>query len=292
MASAWWPISTAVPTTTSWTAASPSWSAWPTAAPRARRSTPATAPASWCRSRTASWRPRRRRRASRCPTRAGTRSASSSSPPTPTTRCKARTVVEHTATEEGLTVLGWRTVPTETGDLGQIAFGRHAAHPAGVRRPVGSRRRHHGARAARLRAAQAGRARRRRRLLPVAVGPHHRLQGHAHLRAAAPVLPRPARPHLRVGPGARALPLLDQHVPQLAAGPPVPLPLPQRRDQHAGRQPQLDAGPRGAARDVADRRGPVARSTRSARRRRATRPASTRCSSCCISAGARCRTPC
>ena len=34
---------------------------------------------------------------------------------------KARTVVEHTALEEGLTVLGWRTVPTETEGLGQIA---------------------------------------------------------------------------------------------------------------------------------------------------------------------------
>ncbi len=36
---------------------------------------------------------------------------------------KARTVVEHTAIEEGLTVLGWRTVPTETQDLGHIAVG-------------------------------------------------------------------------------------------------------------------------------------------------------------------------
>src|SRR5580698_6555622 len=34
---------------------------------------------------------------------------------------KARTVVEHTAAEEGLAVLGWRAVPTEDGDLGQIA---------------------------------------------------------------------------------------------------------------------------------------------------------------------------
>src|ERR1700722_184590 len=34
---------------------------------------------------------------------------------------KARTVVEHTAAEEGLTVLGWRAVPTEAGDLGLIA---------------------------------------------------------------------------------------------------------------------------------------------------------------------------
>jgi len=34
---------------------------------------------------------------------------------------KARTVVEHTAAEEGLTVLGWRAVPTEAADLGLIA---------------------------------------------------------------------------------------------------------------------------------------------------------------------------
>ena len=34
---------------------------------------------------------------------------------------KARTVVEHTAAEEGLKVLGWRTVPTDDSDLGLIA---------------------------------------------------------------------------------------------------------------------------------------------------------------------------
>ncbi len=44
-------------------------------------------------------------------------------PTDPDDALKARTVVEHTATEEGLTVLGWRTVPTEMGDLGQIAKG-------------------------------------------------------------------------------------------------------------------------------------------------------------------------
>ena len=46
----------------------------------------------------------------------------------------------------------------------------------------------------------------------------------------------------------RALAVLDQHLPELAAGPPVPLHRPQRRDQHRDGQPQLDAGPRGAAR--------------------------------------------
>ena len=55
-------------------------------------------------------------------------------------------------------------------------------------------------------------------------------------------------PLFEIGPGAGALALLDQHVPQLAAGPPVPLHGPQRGDQHAGRQPQLDAGPGGAPR--------------------------------------------
>ncbi len=61
------------------------------------------------------------------------------------------------------------------------------------------------------------------------------------------VLPRPARRAGRVGAGPGALPLLHQHVPVVAAGPPVPLHRPQRRDQHGAGQPQLDAGPRGAA---------------------------------------------
>ena len=135
---------------------------------------------------------------------------------------------------------------------------RHAAHRAALRRPAHRGRGHDGARAARLRAAQARRARRRRPVLPLALGADDRLQGHAHLRAAARVLSRPARPGLRVRPGARALALLDQHVPQLAAGAPVPLRLPQRRDQHGAGQPQLDARSRGAAVDVVDRGRPVA----------------------------------
>ena len=45
----------------------------------------------------------------------------------------------------------------------------------------------------------------------------------------------------------RALAVLDQHLPELAALAPVPVHRPQRRDQHRDGQPQLDAGPRGAA---------------------------------------------
>ena len=47
--------------------------------------------------------------------------------------------------------------------------------------------------------------------------------------------------------GAGAQPVQHQHVPVVAAGPPVPLHRPQRRDQHGAGQPQLDAHPRGAA---------------------------------------------
>ena len=46
---------------------------------------------------------------------------------------KARTVVEQTAAEEGLSVLGWRTVPTRARGPGQDGARRHAAARAGVR---------------------------------------------------------------------------------------------------------------------------------------------------------------
>ncbi len=205
---------------------------------------------------------------------------------------KARTVVEETAAEEGLTILGWRTVPTETDGLGLIAKGAMPLHRAALRRPLRARRRHHGAGAARLRAAQAGGARARRRLLPVAVRPHDRLQGDADLRAATPVLPRPARPDLRVGPRARALALLDQHLPELAAGPSRT--ATSATTARSTRWPATATGC-APARRCSRRpslRGTCPASTRSARRGRATRPASTRCSSCCTSAGAPCRTPC
>ena len=56
----------------------------------------------------------------------------------------------------------------------------------------------------------------------------------------------------RSAPAKRALhvPLavLHQHLPELAAGPSLPDDLAQRRDQHAPRQHQLDAGPRGPLR--------------------------------------------
>ena len=54
----------------------------------------------------------------------------------------------------------------------------------------------------------------------------------------------------------RALAVLHQHLPELAAVPPVPVHRPQRRDQHRHGQPQLDARPRGAAQVGPDPRRP------------------------------------
>ncbi len=159
--------------------------------------------------------------------------------------------------------------------------------PAGRRR----RGRDHGRRARppRLLPAQAGRAR-GRGLLPVAVVSHRRLQGDADHRPARAVLPRPVRRALRHRARPGPLALLHQHLPELAAGPPVPAHRAQRRDQHRQGQPQLDDGAR-----VADHLRPSSRATSTASSPSApptppTRRPSTRSSSCSTSAGARCRT--
>ena len=206
---------------------------------------------------------------------------------------KAQAAIENIMGDEGLAVVAWRDLPVDPTCLGATSRAampafrqlvvtdpgrqhRHRPRPQGVPRP------------------QARRARARRRdrhVLLVAVVAHARLQGHAHDAPAGRVLPRSPRRALRVGAAAGAQPLLDEHVPVVAAGPPVPLHRPQRRDQHRPGQPELDARPRGDGRRLgaAGRRPAPSRSARPARR---TRPASTRSSSCSTSAGARSTTPC
>ena len=73
---------------------------------------------------------------------------------------------------------------------------------------------------------------------------HDQLQGHADLQAARRLLHRPARPARQERDGAGALALLDQHLPELGAGAPLPRDLPQRGVQHGDGQRQLDARPR------------------------------------------------
>ena len=118
------------------------------------------------------------------------------------------------------------------------------------------------------------------------------LQGDADRPAGRGLFPRPQRRAPRERPGPGPLPLLDQHLPELAARPPLPLPRPQRRDQHPAGQPQLDAGPGGPAAPATSSPATWSGSSRSSPPAPATRPASTRCSSCCTSAGGRSPTPC
>ncbi|GAA3068173.1 hypothetical protein GCM10020000_60680 [Streptomyces olivoverticillatus] len=133
--------------------------------------------------------------------------------------------IETIAAEEGLAVLGWREVPVAPRAARHRRPRHHARLPAAVRH----RRREHRPppRPQGLRPAQARRAR-GGHVLPLPLRPHHRLQGHAHHGAAGAVLPRPLRPALRHHHRARPLPLLHQHLPLLAARPPLPLRRPQR----------------------------------------------------------------
>ena len=71
-----------------------------------------------------------------------------------------------------------------------------------------------------------------------------------------------SRPAVRERARADPLALLHEHVPELGARAPVPDDRPQRRDQHAARQRQLDARARVAARVGAVRRRPARRCCR------------------------------
>ena len=79
----------------------------------------------------------------------------------------------------------------------------------------------------------------------LAVVPLADLQGHVPRRAARGLLSRPAATSASSSRFAIYPPaLFDQHLPAVAAGPAVPHAGPQRRDQHAEGQRQLDEEPR------------------------------------------------
>ena len=157
-------------------------------------------------------------------------------------------ILEKIASEEGLTRAG----------LARYARQRQHHRPPGAHLATLYRADFHQARpghgpgragAQALRRAQARRERRRRvrlqgegLLLPaLALLAHHCLQGPAAGAADHRLLQGAARRRSdqRAVPGAPAL--LDQYVSELAAGASLSLRLPQRRDQYAARQRQLDA---------------------------------------------------
>ena len=105
---------------------------------------------------------------------------------------KARTVVEQLAGEEGLAVLGWRVLPTEPEGLGKTALAAmprieqvFVAPAGGAIDTMALERRAYVLRK-RVEHAVDG------LYFPSLSAQDAGLQGHAHLRAAAPVLPRPA----------------------------------------------------------------------------------------------------
>ena len=167
----------------------------------------------------------------------------------------AERLIVETVEAEGQHVLGWRDVPVDPAHCGTAAAAAAPVHPPAVRRRRRRRRGPGRARAPPLRDPAGHRARRAAR-----PGDRHaveqdgRLQGDAHRPSAVAVLPRPQGRAGHLPHGARPLALLDQHLPELGARPPVPDARPQRRDQHAARQPQLAPRPRAHARLAAVRR--------------------------------------
>ena len=83
-----------------------------------------------------------------------------------------------------------------------------------------------------------------------------RLQGTPPRNADGGLLPRPVRPRLRIALRDRPPEVLDEHLPELAARPPLPRARPQRRDKHAQGQPQRPLRPRTVARLAPLRRRP------------------------------------
>ena len=129
------------------------------------------------------------------PRRARTPSASRSCPTTTRRAASAVGAIERIAAEEGLTrprlARPAHRRPTSSGATARAV---HAAVPAAVRRRRPATAAWPGWRSTGWRSAAQARRARGRRLLPVAVGAHARLQGHAHHRPAGAVLPRPVRP--------------------------------------------------------------------------------------------------
>ena len=179
--------------------------------------------------------PARGRRLRRCPPPAATPSASPSCPRAGRPRQgrrRDRADRRRGGPDRPRLARGARPTPTCSAPTARSVMPRFRA--ALRRRRRRRRRARHRPGPARLRAAQARRAR-GRRLLPVAVRAHHRLQGHAHHRPAGAVLPRPVRRAVRHRdrPGA------------LAGSPPTP--------SRPGRWPTRTASSRTTARSTRSR---------------------------------------
>ena len=188
--------------------------------------------------------------ASNCPGRSTMASAYLFMPREPVYRQDIERIWWETSREEGLKVLGWRDVPVDSSVLGYSVKGTEPVHRQVFigRGPTIRDEAHFERKLFVCRKVVSNRvlevlgSKAQDLLSGLGLDPHHRLQGPRARQGARRLLPGPRRPARRVGlrPGAPAL--LDQHLPELAAGPSLSLRLPQRRNQHGARQLQLDGG--------------------------------------------------
>ena len=280
--------------TTSWPRRSARCATSTTAARRAPRSTPATAPGSCSRSPTASSGPSS---PSPCPPAGAYGVGLAFLPPTPRRADEdrgrgSRPIVA----EEGLASSAGARSRSTPSMLGATALRRDPELPPALRRRP--RRRAAGIDLDRklFVRPQARRARGRRRGRPTATAPSTSRRCRAARSSTRACSPR--RSSASSSPTSRdervesALALVHSRF-STNTFPSWPLAHPYRYIAHNGEintragQPQLDAGPRGAAQHRRCSPATSSASSRSARPGASTPPASTRCSSCCTSAAAR-----
>ena len=165
-----------------------------------------------------------------------------------------RALLHSIVDEEGQRLLGWREVPTDDHLIGASALSvePHIMQVFIGRGPVGAGPRPLRAQALRdpqaLREGRGG-ARHSGKQVRVHAEPRARTRSSTRAcsaRTRSRRCSRSDRSRFRIGAGPRAPAVQHEHVPVLAARASVPLHRPQRRDQHAARQHQLDEGARGA----------------------------------------------
>ena len=171
----------------------------------------------------------------------------------PSEAADARAAIDKLAGEEGLVVLGWRTVPISDASLGSIS---EAAMPSMHQLFVAP------APGRSLRGADPALAIDRLAFVLRKRAEHEiddcylvslsartiTYKGMLTSHQLAEFFPDLSDERVSQRPGPGPLPVLHQHLPVVAPGPPLPVHGPQRGDQHPGREPELDAGPGGAVR--------------------------------------------
>ena len=154
------------------------------------------------------------------------------------------------AAAEGLTILGWREVPF---DITACGDGARAVLPDVLQLFVAGAEGQRGMELERMAFCLRKRAEHEAGVYFASLSARTIVyKGMLSAPQLGPFYPDLSDPGLQIDAGAGALQVLHQHVPVLAAGPPVPVRGAQRRDQHRPGQPQLDARPRGDAGQRAD----------------------------------------